>query len=106
MDRRMSTFDKKTPGGEVPVHDQAQDTETLLLERLKNSRKVTTFGGCYLWLAFTVAYKRWKQQQRYFDASLKRATVMNKKLIVILPSAKLKQTSNILKPPSNISRPR
>ena len=31
------------------------------------SRKVITFGGCYLLLVFTVGYKRWTQQQRCFE---------------------------------------
>src|SRR5215475_9185362 len=69
MDRRMSTFDKKTPGGEVPIHDQAQDTETLLLERLKNSQSESDY---FRWLLFVVGFYRGIQKVEAATALLRR----------------------------------
>src|SRR4029453_10059035 len=53
MDRRMSTFEKKTPQMEAPVHEQ--DTESLLLERLKNSKSESDY---FRWLLFVVGFYR------------------------------------------------
>jgi tetratricopeptide (TPR) repeat protein len=53
MDRRMSTFEKKTPQMETPVHEQ--DTESLLLERLKNSQSESDY---FRWLLFVVGFYR------------------------------------------------
>jgi len=53
MDRRMSTFEKKTPQMEAPVHEQ--DTESLLLERLKNSQSENDY---FRWLLFVVGFYR------------------------------------------------
>jgi len=69
MHRRMSTFDKKTPGMEAPVHDQAQDTETLLLERLKNSQSESDY---FRWLLFVVGFYRGIQKVEAATALLRR----------------------------------
>jgi tetratricopeptide (TPR) repeat protein len=53
MDGRMSTFEKKTPQMEAPVHEQ--DTESLLLERLKNSKSESDY---FRWLLFVVGFYR------------------------------------------------
>ncbi len=49
----MSTFEKKTPQMEAPVHEQ--DTESLLLERLKNSQSENDY---FRWLLFVVGFYR------------------------------------------------
>jgi len=49
----MSTFEKKTPQMETPVHEQ--DTESLLLERLKNSKSESDY---FRWLLFVVGFYR------------------------------------------------
>ena len=49
----MSTFEKKTPQMEAPVHEQ--DTESLLLERLKNSKSESDY---FRWLLFVVGFYR------------------------------------------------
>jgi tetratricopeptide (TPR) repeat protein len=53
MDRRMTTFEKKTPQMEAQVHEQ--DTESLLLERLKNSKSESDY---FRWLLFVVGFYR------------------------------------------------
>jgi tetratricopeptide (TPR) repeat protein len=53
MDRRMTTFEKKTPQVEAQVHEQ--DTESLLLERLKNSKSESDY---FRWLLFVVGFYR------------------------------------------------
>src|SRR4030095_3895708 len=53
MDRRMTTFEKKTPQMEAQVHEQ--DTESLLLERLKNSKSESDY---FRWLLFVIGFYR------------------------------------------------
>ena len=53
MNRPMSTFEKKTLQMETPVHEQ--DTESLLLERLKNSQSESDY---FRWLLFVVGFYR------------------------------------------------
>ena len=65
----MSTFDKKTPHLEVPAHEQAEDTETLLLERLKNSQSE---GDYFRWLLFVVGFYRGIQKVESAIALLRR----------------------------------
>jgi len=49
----MTTFEKKTPQMEAQVHEQ--DTESLLLERLKNSKSESDY---FRWLLFVVGFYR------------------------------------------------
>lgn len=49
----MSTFEKKTPQFELPAHEQ--DTENLLLERLKSSQSESDY---FRWLLFVVGFYR------------------------------------------------
>jgi tetratricopeptide (TPR) repeat protein len=51
--RRMSDFEKKMPSAQVPAHEQ--DTESLLLERLKDSRSESDY---FRWLLFVVGFYR------------------------------------------------
>ena len=67
MDRRMSTFDKKPPLVEPSVHEQ--DTETLLLERLKNSQSESDY---FRWLLFVVGFYRGIQKVDAATALLRR----------------------------------
>jgi tetratricopeptide (TPR) repeat protein len=65
----MSTFDKKTPDAEASVYEQAQDTETLLLERLKNSQSESDY---FRWLLFVVGFYRGIQKVEAATALLRR----------------------------------
>ena len=65
----MSTFDKKTPHLEAPAHEHAQDTETLLLERLKNSQSESDY---FRWLLFVVGFYRGIQKLEAATALLRR----------------------------------
>jgi tetratricopeptide (TPR) repeat protein len=67
MDRRMSTFDKKTPETETPVPEQ--DTENLLLERLRNSQSESDY---FRWLLFVVGFYRGIQKVDAATALLRR----------------------------------
>jgi tetratricopeptide (TPR) repeat protein len=49
----MSAFEKKTPQAESPAHEQ--DTENLLLERLKSSQSESDY---FRWLLFVVGFYR------------------------------------------------
>jgi tetratricopeptide (TPR) repeat protein len=53
MHRRMSTFDKKPPHLETPAH--AENTESLLLERLEHSQSEADH---FRWLLFVVGFYR------------------------------------------------
>ena len=64
----MSTFDKKTPHLEAPAHEHAQDTETLLLERLKNSQSESDY---FRWLLFVVGFYRGIQKVEAATALLR-----------------------------------
>ena len=64
----MSTFDKKTPHLEAPPHEHAQDTETLLLERLKNSQSESDY---FRWLLFVVGFYRGIQKVEAATALLR-----------------------------------
>ena len=57
MQRRMSTFDKKTPDLEIPA--QEGDTEHLLLERLGKSQSEADY---FRWLLFVVGFYRGVQK--------------------------------------------
>ena len=65
----MSTFDKKKPHLEAPPHEHAQDTETLLLERLKNSQSESDY---FRWLLFVVGFYRGIQKVEAATALLRR----------------------------------
>jgi tetratricopeptide (TPR) repeat protein len=67
MDRRMSTFDKKTPHLEIPA--QEGDTEHLLLERLRNTQSEADY---FRWLLFVVGFYRGVQKIDAAKALLER----------------------------------
>jgi tetratricopeptide (TPR) repeat protein len=67
MDRRMSTFDKKPSDIEARVPEQ--DTEALLLERLKNSQSESDY---FRWLLFVVGFYRGIQKVDAATALLQR----------------------------------
>jgi tetratricopeptide (TPR) repeat protein len=72
MNRRMSTYEKKAPQVEPVVPEQ--DTENLLLERLKNSQSESDY---FRWLLFVVGFYRGIQKvdaatsllHRFIDSS-------------------------------------
>lgn len=63
----MSTFDKKTPQVESPAREQ--DTESLLLERLKSSQSESDY---FRWLLFVVGFYRGIQKVDAATALLQR----------------------------------
>jgi tetratricopeptide (TPR) repeat protein len=67
MQRRMTTFDKKTPHPEIP--GQEGDTEHLLLERLRNSESGDDY---FRWLLFVVGFYRGVQKVDAAKALLER----------------------------------
>jgi hypothetical protein len=102
MDRRMSTFDKKTPHVETPIHEQ--DTENLLLERLKNSQSESD-----RWLLFVVGFYRGIQKVDAATALLRRfietSNSDEQKAHCHLNLGQIATDEQHLKSPSNISRP-
>jgi hypothetical protein len=102
MDRHEHLRRKNAPNG--PVHEQ--DTESLLLERLKNSQsEVITFGGCYCcW--FLPWDTKVDAATALLHGFIETSSSDEQKAHCHLTLGQIQQMSSISKPPSNISRPR